>query len=445
MILAAADTFRAAAIDQLRIWADRAHVPVVAHAPGADPGAVVYDAIDAAVARGADLVIADTAGRLHTKVNLMDELTKIRRDHRQAPAGRPARDALRARRHHRPERPRPGVAFHEAVGLTGIVLTKLDSTAKGGIVFAIEDSLKIPVRFVGVGEKVGDLLPFDPDALRGGALRLGRGCAAGSTARRRGVRTVQALSGTIVPAATRKALRYTAHASVRQNPRTTRIGQAPWGDRPPTRITTTRGVPTRTMFDTLSERLRKTLGTLTGRGRISEADVDAAMREVRLALLEADVNFKVVKDFVGRVREKAIGADVLASLTAGQQVVKIVNDELVELLSAGDRTFHLSGNPAVVAMVGPAGLGQDDVDRQARPPHREARSPAAPRRRGPLPSRGRGPARDAGQEPRHPGLPSSARHERAGHRPPGRRGGQAPGARRRHPRHRRPAHHRRRR
>jgi signal recognition particle subunit SRP54 len=112
------------------------------------------------------------------------------------------------------------------------------------------------------------------------------------------------------------------------------------------------------MFDTLSERLRKTLGTLTGRGRISEADVDAAMREVRLALLEADVNFKVVKDFVARVREKAVGADVLESLTAGQQVVKIVNDELVELLSAGDRTFHLSGNPAVVAMVGLQGSGK---------------------------------------------------------------------------------------
>ena len=112
------------------------------------------------------------------------------------------------------------------------------------------------------------------------------------------------------------------------------------------------------MFDTLSERLRKTLGSLTGRGRISEADVDAAMREVRLALLEADVNFKVVKDFVARVRERAIGHEVLDSLSAGQQVVKIVNDELVELLSAGDRTFHLSGNPAVVAMVGLQGSGK---------------------------------------------------------------------------------------
>ena len=112
------------------------------------------------------------------------------------------------------------------------------------------------------------------------------------------------------------------------------------------------------MFDTLSERLRTTLGNLTGRGRISEADVDAAMREVRLALLEADVNFKVVKDFVARVREKAIGQDILASLTAGQAVVKIVHDELVDLLGRGDRVFHLSGNPAVVALVGLQGSGK---------------------------------------------------------------------------------------
>jgi signal recognition particle subunit SRP54 len=112
------------------------------------------------------------------------------------------------------------------------------------------------------------------------------------------------------------------------------------------------------MFDTLSERLRKTLDGLTGRGRISEADVDAAMREIRLSLLEADVNFKVVKDFVARVRERAVGAEVLESLTAGQQVVKIVHDELVELLSAGDRVFHLTGNPAVVAMVGLQGSGK---------------------------------------------------------------------------------------
>jgi signal recognition particle subunit SRP54 len=112
------------------------------------------------------------------------------------------------------------------------------------------------------------------------------------------------------------------------------------------------------MFDALSERLRKTLGALTGRGRITEADVDAAMREVRLALLEADVNFKVVKDFTARVKARAIGADVLESLNAGQQVVKIVNEELTNLLSAGDRTFHLSGSPAVVALVGLQGSGK---------------------------------------------------------------------------------------
>jgi len=112
------------------------------------------------------------------------------------------------------------------------------------------------------------------------------------------------------------------------------------------------------MFDALSERLRKTLGALTGRGRVSEADVDAAMREVRLALLEADVNFKVVKDFVARVRERAMGAEILDSLTAGQQVVKIVNEELVSLLSAGDRNFHLTGNPAVIVLVGLQGSGK---------------------------------------------------------------------------------------
>ena len=112
------------------------------------------------------------------------------------------------------------------------------------------------------------------------------------------------------------------------------------------------------MFDSLSDRLRKTLSGLTGRGRVSEADLDAAMREVRLALLEADVNFKVVKDFIARVRERALGAEVLESLTAGQQVVKIVNDELTGLLSAGERTFKLSGNPAVVALVGLQGSGK---------------------------------------------------------------------------------------
>ena len=146
---------------------------------------------------------------------------------------------------------------------------------------------------------------------------------------------------------------------MRQNPRTTRATHVPAlaGTRRPTGPPPVRR-PDPTVFDTLSERLRATLAGLTGRGRISEADVDAAMREIRLALLEADVNFKVVKDFVARVREKAIGQDILQSLTAGQVVVKIVNDELVELLGAGDRVFHLSGNPAVVVMVGLQGSGK---------------------------------------------------------------------------------------
>jgi signal recognition particle subunit SRP54 len=112
------------------------------------------------------------------------------------------------------------------------------------------------------------------------------------------------------------------------------------------------------VFDNLSDRLRKTLATLTGRGRVSEADVETAAREIRLALLEADVNFRVVKDVVGRIRERAVGAEILASLTAGQQVVKIVHDELVELLSAGDRTFRLQGNPAVISLVGLQGSGK---------------------------------------------------------------------------------------
>jgi fused signal recognition particle receptor len=164
VLLAAADTFRAAAIDQLMIWADRAGVQVVSHAPGADPGAVVYDTLDAAIARKADIVIADTAGRLHTKSNLMDELTKIRRivDKRlpgAVPETLSVLDATTGQNGLHQAK-----AFHESVGLTGIVLTKLDSTAKGGIVFAIEHDLGVPVRYVGVGERAQDLLPFDPDA-----------------------------------------------------------------------------------------------------------------------------------------------------------------------------------------------------------------------------------------------------------------------------------------
>jgi fused signal recognition particle receptor len=167
VLLAAADTFRAAAIDQLRVWAERSGSQFVAHASGADPSAVIYDAIDAAVARHVDFVIADTAGRLHTKSNLMDELAKMRRViDKRLPGAKPevlfVLDATTGQNGLEQAR-----VFHETTGLTGIVLTKLDSTAKGGIVFAIENTLSVPVRFVGVGEKLGDLLPFDPDAFVG--------------------------------------------------------------------------------------------------------------------------------------------------------------------------------------------------------------------------------------------------------------------------------------
>jgi fused signal recognition particle receptor len=164
VLLAAADTFRAAAIEQLTTWAGRIDVPVVAHRAHADPSAVVYDALDAAVARGSDVVIVDTAGRLHTKTNLMDELAKIRRTiDRRLPRATPevlfVLDATTGQNGLSQAR-----AFHASAGLTGIALTKLDSTAKGGIVFAIERAIGVPVLFVGVGERVEDLLDFDPNA-----------------------------------------------------------------------------------------------------------------------------------------------------------------------------------------------------------------------------------------------------------------------------------------
>ncbi len=164
VLLAAGDTFRAAAIEQLQTWADRVGVPLVAHAAGADPSAVVYDALDAAVARGIDVVIVDTAGRLHTKSNLMEELAKIRRTvAKRLPDAQPevlfVLDATTGQNGLSQAK-----AFHESAGLTGIALTKLDSTAKGGVAFAIERSLGVPVLFAGVGERVDHLLDFHPDA-----------------------------------------------------------------------------------------------------------------------------------------------------------------------------------------------------------------------------------------------------------------------------------------
>ena len=162
VVLAAADTFRAAAIDQLRIWAQRTDAEIVAHAQNADPAAVVYDALDAAIARHADVLIVDTAGRLHTKANLMDELAKIRRVIDKRVPGAPVETLFVLDATTGQNGLAQAKAFHDAVTLTGVVLTKLDSTAKGGIVFAIERDLGVPVQFVGVGEQAGDLLPFDP-------------------------------------------------------------------------------------------------------------------------------------------------------------------------------------------------------------------------------------------------------------------------------------------
>ena len=159
--LAAADTFRAAAIEQLTVWAERAGADIVAQGEGSDPAAVVYDAISSAKAKGSDIIIADTAGRLHNKKHLMDELAKIRRviDRELPDADKEFLLVLDATTGQNAVN--QAQAFAETTGITGIILTKLDGTAKGGVVLAIKDGLGIPVKFIGVGEKVDDLQPFD--------------------------------------------------------------------------------------------------------------------------------------------------------------------------------------------------------------------------------------------------------------------------------------------
>lgn len=161
--LAAADTFRAAAIDQLKIWAERSGADIVAQGEGSDPAAVVFDAISSAKAKGTDVIIVDTAGRLHNKKHLMDELAKIRRviDRELPDADKEALLVLDATTGQNAVN--QAAEFAKATGITGIVLTKLDGTAKGGVVLAIKDTLGIPVKFIGVGEKVDDLQPFDPE------------------------------------------------------------------------------------------------------------------------------------------------------------------------------------------------------------------------------------------------------------------------------------------
>jgi fused signal recognition particle receptor len=170
VLLVAADTFRAAAVDQLQVWAERLNLPIVAGQPNADPGAVTYDGIQAALARKADIVLIDTAGRLHTRYNLMEELKKVYRVAGKALSGAPhavwlvldattGQNALQQAR-----------AFKEAVNVNGIILAKLDSSARGGMAFAIQSVLGIPILFVGLGETPSDLEIFDPEAFVQGIL-----------------------------------------------------------------------------------------------------------------------------------------------------------------------------------------------------------------------------------------------------------------------------------
>jgi fused signal recognition particle receptor len=162
VMLAAADTFRAAAAEQLMVWGERNGIPVVKHKEGADPGAVAFDALAAAKARGMDVLIVDTAGRLHTKSNLMEELKKVQRIIARELRGAPHEtlfvlDATTGQNAFAQAK-----TFHQEIGVTGIVLTKLDGTPKGGIVFAINNELGLPVKFVGIGEGIEDLKDFDP-------------------------------------------------------------------------------------------------------------------------------------------------------------------------------------------------------------------------------------------------------------------------------------------
>ena len=163
VLLAAGDTFRAAAIEQLEIWGSRTGSQVVKHQSGSDPSAVIFDAIEAAKARGTDIVIIDTAGRLHTKSPLMEELKKVRRVCDKALRGAPHEVLLVVDATNGQNALRQAHIFNDAVGVTGIALTKLDGTAKGGIVFAIRKELNIPVKLIGVGEGVDDLQDFEPE------------------------------------------------------------------------------------------------------------------------------------------------------------------------------------------------------------------------------------------------------------------------------------------
>ncbi|OGT74144.1 MAG: signal recognition particle-docking protein FtsY [Gammaproteobacteria bacterium RIFCSPLOWO2_02_FULL_57_10] len=163
LVLAAGDTFRAAAVEQLKVWGERNNVPVIAQPTGSDSASVIFDAYQSAVARGADVLIADTAGRLHTKDNLMQELEKIVRVLKKLDPSLPHETLLVLDSTTGQNSLNQARSFHKSVNVTGIALTKLDGTAKGGMVFAIAKELQLPIRFIGVGEKVDDLRPFEAE------------------------------------------------------------------------------------------------------------------------------------------------------------------------------------------------------------------------------------------------------------------------------------------
>ena len=170
LLFGAADTFRAAAVDQLQAWGDRLKVDVISGAPESDPGAVAFNAVQSGVARHLDLVIIDTAGRLHTRFNLMEELKKVDRVIGKALPGAPHAVWLVLDATTGQNALQQAKAFKEAVGVTGVILSKLDSSARGGMAFAIQHELGLPILFAGLGEKPEDLIPFDPDAFVKGIL-----------------------------------------------------------------------------------------------------------------------------------------------------------------------------------------------------------------------------------------------------------------------------------
>jgi len=170
LLFGAADTFRAAAVDQLQVWGERLGVEVITGAPESDPGAVAFNAVQAGVARGLDLVVIDTAGRLHTRFNLMEELKKVNRVVGKALPGAPHAVWLVLDATTGQNALQQAKAFKEAVGVTGVILSKLDSSARGGFAFAIQRELGLPILFAGLGEKPEDLTPFNPDAFVEGIL-----------------------------------------------------------------------------------------------------------------------------------------------------------------------------------------------------------------------------------------------------------------------------------